>query len=200
VNQVYRVRVIVLGADGSPFENAHVWPSLGGEPMKVEGGWPFVIRPQTRPAAGELTIDAEAKEAFLSGNQTLKLTDEMNPNVTLQLVNIRKAKIRGIVEDQNRSAIAGAEISVVGYDSERVLTGSTGGCELPAHAATDQQVQVHAEKRGYRATNAWCPAGDTPCELVLRRPQGATARHYVFGAPNHERQKSSLGSESVNGD
>jgi hypothetical protein len=176
-NQVYRVRVIVLGADRSPLENARVWSSFGGEPMKVAGGWLFVIPPQTRPAGGELTIYAEVKEAFLSGNQTLKLADEMNPNVTLQLVNIRQAKVRGIVEDQNRSAISGAEISVVGYDSERVLTGSTGSFELPAHAATDQQVQVHAEKKGYRATNAWCPAGDTPCELVLRRAQGASGRH-----------------------
>ena len=169
VNEVYRVRVLVLGAEGVPVENAHVWSSFGGEPMKVEGGWLLVIPPQTRPVGGELTVYAEVKEAFLSGNQKVILASEMNPTITVQLVNMRTARLRGIVEDQNRNAVVGAETSIIGYDSEKAVTGSTGSFDLPAHAAVNQQVQVHAEKKGYRATNVWCQAGDAACEVVLKR-------------------------------
>jgi hypothetical protein len=168
-DDIYRVRVTVLGAEGTLVDDAHVWSSTNGEAMKVNGGWLFVIPPQTKPPEGEMTIFAEKADAFLTGKQTLTLADEKNPTVTLQLMNPRNASVRGIVEDETRAAISGAEVSIVGYDTERATTGSTGSFELPAHAAMNQQVQVHAERGGFQAVTTWCAAGDASCELLLNR-------------------------------
>jgi hypothetical protein len=38
---IYRVRVTVIGPQGTPVEDAKVWSSIGGEPKKVAGGWQF---------------------------------------------------------------------------------------------------------------------------------------------------------------
>src|SRR5713101_5468291 len=58
---VYRVRIIALGPDQLPIENAHVTSSIGGEPKKVEGGWEFDVPPQTRPADGKVVLFASEK-------------------------------------------------------------------------------------------------------------------------------------------
>lgn len=176
MNDVYRVRVTVVGPDGIPVDDAHVYSTFGGEAMKVQGGWLFVIPEQTRPADSRMTIYAEVKEAFLRGSEVFNLGKEMNPAVTVHLVNPRDAKVRGRVDDQNGSAIAGVEISVAGFDSEKKVTDSTGDFELPAHATNGEEVQVHAEKKGYRGASLSCPAGNTPCVIVLKRGQPAGQR------------------------
>ena len=51
----YRVRAIVLDPQNTPVSEAKVWSSLGGEPMRVEGGWLFTIPAETRPKDGVLT-------------------------------------------------------------------------------------------------------------------------------------------------
>ena len=165
----YRVRVIVVGQDGSPVDNAHVWSSFGGEPMKIEGGWMFVIPAGSFAANQDLTVFAEVKEAFAKGNQRLKLGEERNPTVTVQIARARTAKLRGSIEADDQAAIPDARVSVIGYEEEGVISGPRGGFELLAHAAEDEQVEVHVEKNGYRATNMWCPAGDSPCVIILSR-------------------------------
>src|SRR5215471_10052793 len=40
---IYRVRVVVVGSDGVPSNDAKVWSSIGGEAKKVDGGWQFDI-------------------------------------------------------------------------------------------------------------------------------------------------------------
>lgn len=172
----YRVRVIVLGADGSPINDAHVFSSLGGEPLKVEGGWMFII-PDSDLANRELTIYAEVKDSFEKGNQSLRLGKERNPTMTVQISSESTARLRGIVEDANRTAIASAQISIIGYEGERMLTGPAGGFELPAHSSANQQVQVHVEKTGYHSANIWCPAGEAPCEVVLTPIERIGGKH-----------------------
>jgi hypothetical protein len=48
------------------------------------------------------------------------------------------------------------------------MTAQDGNFELPAHAASDQHAELHAERKGYDAVNQWHPAGDTPATLVLK--------------------------------
>lgn len=165
----YRVRVIVVDEHQMPVSDAQVWSSIGGEPMKVAGGWLFVIARDTKPLDGKVTFYASRDAAFLKGQALLQLEDDHDPSVTVALGNSRTARIIGMIEDEGQSAIVGATVSVIGYDSEAEITRSSGNFSLPAHAADGQQVQLHAEKTGYRSANSWCPAGDTPCVIQLQR-------------------------------
>ena len=165
----YRVRVIVTDNHNTPVSDAKVTSSIGGEPMRVEGGWLFVVAKDAKPLDGKVTFYASKDSAFLKGQAPLQLGDDHNPSVTVQLANERSAKVIGIVEDEKQAAIAGATVSVIGYDAEAVETKSSGSFSLPAHAADGQQVQLHAEKAGYGAVNQWCPAGDSPCSIMLQR-------------------------------
>jgi len=167
-SESYRVRVIVMDPHQTPTSDAKVWSSIGGEPMKVEGGWQFVIPKDTKPLDGKVTFYASKDAAFLKGQTPLQLTDDHNPSVTVQLENPRTANVLGIVEDDTQTAIAGATVSVIGYDTEAQVTKASGNFSLPAHAADGQQVQVHAEKANYHSANSWCPAGDTPCTILLQ--------------------------------
>jgi hypothetical protein len=168
-SESYRVRVIVVDAHQTPVSDAKVWSSIGGEPMKVEGGWLFVIAKDTKPLDGKVTFYASKDAAFLKGQAPLQLGDDHNPSVTVPLANDRSAKVIGIVEDDKQTAIAGATVSVIGYDSEAQVTKASGSFSLPAHATDGQQVQVHAEKAGYRGATLWCAAGDSPCTILLQR-------------------------------
>lgn len=165
----YRVRVIVVDNHNTPVSDAKVWSSVGGEPMRVEGGWLFVVARDTKPLDGKVTFYASKDAAFLKGQAPLQLGDDHNPSVTVQLANDRSAKVMGIVEDEKQASIAGAMVSVIGYDSEAVETKSSGSFSLPAHVADGQQVQLHVEKSGFQAANQWCPAGDSPCSIQLQR-------------------------------
>ncbi len=168
-SESYRVRVMVMDTHQTPTSDVKVWSSIGGEPMEVNGGWLFVIAKDTKPLDGKVTFYASKDSAFLKGQTQLPLTDDHNPSVTVQLENQRKANVIGIVEDDTQTAIADANVSVIGYGGEAQVTKASGNFSLPAHAADGQQVQVHAEKAGYHSANAWCPAGDTPCTILLQR-------------------------------
>ena len=165
----YSVRVIVVDNHNTPVNDAKVTSSIGGEPMRVEGGWLFVVPKDKKPLDGKVTFFASKDSAFLKGQAPLQLGEDHNPSVTVPLANERSAKVLGIVEDEKQSAIAGATVSVIGYDSEAVVTQGSGSFSLPAHKADGQQVELHAEKSGYRAANQWCPAGDDPCSIQLQR-------------------------------
>src|SRR5271165_1529042 len=104
----YRVRVIVMDPHQTPVNDAKVWSSIGGEPMHVEGGWLFVIAKDTNPADGKVTFYAAKEAAYLRGQAPLQLADDHNPSVTVQLGGDRTAKVIGIVEDEQQSAVAGA--------------------------------------------------------------------------------------------
>jgi hypothetical protein len=153
-SESYRVRVIVVNGQQTPVSDAKVWSSIGGEPMKVAGGWQFVIPKDTKPLDGKVTFYASKDDAFQKGQTPLVLGDDHNLTVMVTLANDRAAKVIG---------------SVIGYDSEAQVTKTSGNFSLPAHATDGQQVQLHAEKTGYHAANSWCPAGDTPCTILLQR-------------------------------
>jgi len=133
---VYRVRVIVLSSQGTPVDDSRVWSSAGGEAMRVEGGWQFVIPAAAKPADGRVTVYAQVTAAFLTGQTELQLADDYNPTVKVQLSNPRLADVQGIVEDSQQRAIPGASVGVVGYDSEAQLTKANGGCRLMRRTAS----------------------------------------------------------------
>lgn len=164
---VFRVRVVVLGPDQLPVDDARVSSSTGGEPKKVESGWEFDIPPQTRPADGKVTLFASVKSAFLTGTKTLILSEDYYPTTTIQLAADTSAMIRGIVVDENRRSVAGAHVSILGY-SDTVVTDEMGNFALAAHAADGQIVQVRAQKDQWVGSMS-VPAGK-PLELTIKHP------------------------------
>ena len=166
---IYRVRITVLNDQKLPIEYARVWSSIGGEPMKVAGGWHFEIPAAKRPQDGKLTIFASQETAYLRGARELQLSADYNPAVIIQLERDTSAKIRGRVVDSRGRAVKGVRVFVAGYEDEYIITKEGGNFELPAHAAVGQQVLLHAEKTGYRPVTLHHSAGDDPAELKLER-------------------------------
>jgi hypothetical protein len=166
---IYNLRVTVVDPQGVPVEDAKVWSSFGGEPKRVAGGWQFDIPDAGKPKDGKLAIYASKESAFLTGNAELALGNDPNPAVIVNLKRDDTAKVRGQVVDERNRAVAGARVSVVGYESEAIITKEGGNFELPAHAAIGQPVFLYAEKNGYRATKRQHQAGNEPAELILER-------------------------------
>jgi hypothetical protein len=163
---LYRVRVAVLGPDKSPVEDAKVISSSGGEPKRIEGGWEFDIPPQSRPADGKLKLFASEKNAFLAGSSTLVLDKDYFPTVEIHLDRDTSATVRGDVIDEHRRSVAGARVSTPGYP-DVATTDEMGNFVLPAHAADGQIVRLRAQKDQLNA-DVSVPAGNTPVELMLK--------------------------------
>jgi hypothetical protein len=165
---LYIVRVVVLGIDKQPVNDSQVVSSNGGEPKKVEGGWEFEIPPQSRPADGKLKLFASEKNAFLAGSSTLVLDKDYFPTVEIQLDRDTSATVRGDVIDEHRKSVGDATVWIPGYP-DVATTDAMGNFVLPAHAADGQVVRLRAQK-GQSTADISAPAGDTPVELMLKRP------------------------------
>jgi hypothetical protein len=123
---VFRLRVTVEDPHGMPVDEAKVTSSIGGEPKKVDGGWEFDIPQGNKPTDGKLTIYAEVRSAFLTGKSDVVLGDDYNLAAKVRLDHDRSAHIRGRVLDRKQIPIAGALVSIVGYESEALKTGALG--------------------------------------------------------------------------
>jgi hypothetical protein len=165
---IYRIRVVVLGLDKSPVEDARVSSSSGGEPKRVEGGWEFDIPLQTLPADGKEVLMASVKNAFLTGSSAVVLGEDYYPTTTIQLTSDTSATIRGVVVDEQGRSVPGATVSIPGY-AERAQTDNMGNFVLPAHAADGQMVQVRAQK-GRLGGDISGPAGRGSVTIIVRRP------------------------------
>jgi hypothetical protein len=165
----YEVRVMVVDAQGVPVGDAKVTSSIGGESMKVDGGWLFSIGNDKVPADHEVRFSADRDASFAHGSAVLKLTENRTPTVTVAMASSTAATVFGMVEDQRHRAVAGAAVSLLGPTQEHVTTSASGGFSIPAHAAESQKVELHAEKTGYAASNVWCAAGKDPCQITLKR-------------------------------
>jgi hypothetical protein len=166
---VYRVRVNVINPQGVPVEDAKVWSSVGGEPKKVASGWEFDIPAAVKPADGKLTVWASLDAAYWKGSREVQLDRDRNPAITIQLDSDKTATVRGLVIGRAGRAISGARVTVAGYESEGVVTQAGGNFVLPAHAARDQNVLLHAEAKGYAGATQYQQAGDRPATIVLDR-------------------------------
>jgi hypothetical protein len=166
---VYRLRVTVEDPSGAPLNNAKVTSSVGGEPKSVPGGWEFDIPVSSRPQNGKVTIYGQVPSSFLSGKIDVELSSDYNVPVKLPLAHDRSARIHGQIVDRNGFPVVAAKISVVGYGSEAITTGTLGQFDLAAHVSDGQQVQLAAFKKGIGAVSEWKQAGEQPATIILGR-------------------------------
>jgi hypothetical protein len=166
---IYRVRVAVIDPNNAPVNDAKITCSIGGEAKSVDGGVEFDIPVVSRPRSGRITMSGRLPSAFLSGTVDVDLADDLYVAVQLRLEHDRSARIRGQVVDRKGIPVLGAQVSIVGYGSEAVTTGTLGQFDLPAHAADGEQVQIAAFKKGMAATSEWEQAGQQPATIVLSR-------------------------------
>jgi len=168
ISAVYRVRVTVL-SNGKPTDNAVIWSTVGGESKRVFGGYEIDIPKSTIPISGKLTLFAEEQSAFMKGEKEISLAADFNPAIVLELTHDSSGSIRGMVRDQRGNSLAGARVSLPGYGGEGVITSASGSFVLPAHVSVGQQVEIHAEKAGYKPLDQWHPAGNESAILVLEK-------------------------------
>jgi hypothetical protein len=161
---LYRIRLVVVAPDQSLADYAQVKSSYDGELKMIPGGWELEIPPQTRPADGTVTFFAFVKGEFQKGSSTLVLAKDYYPTVTVQLVADTSAVVRGVVVDEDLRAVAGASVSIVGYQNVAV-TDAKGNFVLPAHAAQGQMVEIRAQK-GQMSGRLSAPAGKV-VEVIL---------------------------------
>ena len=161
---VYHVQVELRRPDGSPVYYAQLKSSILGPMQIFEGGWRLDVTSQNRPSDGRIDFSAAEKDEFLKGSSTLTLAGDYYPTVTIALAPDTSAKIRGIVVDQQMTAVQGATVSIDGYP-EIAVTDGAGKFVLPAHAGDGQIVELRAQKNGvWGHLNA--PAGKV-VEMVL---------------------------------
>jgi hypothetical protein len=164
----YRIRVVVLGADGNPVSGAVLRTTASNETTSTSQGTAVVtVARGAVPQDGNVTIFADLDAAFLHGRADVRLQSDLNPAVTIHAASPRDATVTGMVQDDTGRAVAGASVMVVGGESGTTLP--TGSFTLKAGAAAGQIVRVHAEKDGYAAVDQDHPAGREPVTIVLAR-------------------------------
>jgi len=165
---IYRVRVTVVDAQNIPVPGATVRVTADNETKSApDGSAELAIPKDSLPQNGQATIYADKDAAFLHGSKHVTLKDDPNPSITIPITPDATAEVKGSVQDESRHAISQARVSVPG--GEAVNTDTDGNFHLPAHAARDQKVLIHAEKPGYSPTDQYHPAGDEPAVIVLTR-------------------------------
>jgi hypothetical protein len=163
---VYHIRVVVLGPDGQPVQQAEVNSSAGGELKQASGNWEFDLAQQARPSSSQIAFYASVKDAYLAGNSSLALKEDYFPSVTVQLQPLPSVYIRGTAVDEGGKSVSGAHIAVSGY-SDIATTDEMGNFSLPSHHADGQLVSVRAEKGDLVAEVSVIAGKDA--QIVLRK-------------------------------
>jgi len=163
---IYRISVVVLGADGQPVNQADLISSAGGELKKASGNWELDLPPQAKPSNGRITFYTSVKDAYLAGESSLDLKEDYFPTVTIQLHPLPSVDIRGTVVDGGGKSVSGAHVSISGY-SEVATTDEMGNFSLPSHHADGQLVSVRAQKGDLVAGVSVIAGKDA--QIVLRK-------------------------------
>lgn len=164
---IYNFRVIALGPDKSPYPEELEITSTVGEKLSMPTGCLFRIPASDVPTDGKVTFYAKAKNAFIAGNGEAKFSEGFNQTIYIQMKHHNNAHVLGIVVDKAGKPIASADVSIVGFGQEGILTTRNGSFDLPAHKADGQQVQLRVDKSGYRGICQWTLAGPNPTTVVL---------------------------------
>jgi hypothetical protein len=167
-DDIYRVRVIALGPEGTPMAGVTLKTTVSNETTVTSQDTAVVAIPRGAvPADGRITIFGDLESAFLHGRAEVQLGDELNPAVTIPLASVRTATVTGLVQDDAGRAVAGATVTAVGGESS--VTSAAGTFTVKAGAAAGQVVRLHAEKSGYAPADQNHPAGTEPVTIVLAR-------------------------------
>jgi hypothetical protein len=163
------VRITVVDSTERPVEGVKITSSIDSVPKSVDGQWQLDIPSASVPANKKLTFYASKESAFLFGNRYLVLGTDPRPAITIKLEHGPPDTVRGMVQDESGGALAGARVTVVGYTDEAFITKEDGQFVLSTHKATNQQVELHIEARGYKPVNIHHPAGIEPAVIRLER-------------------------------
>jgi hypothetical protein len=167
--QIYMVRITVVDSNDRPVEGVKITSSIDSVPKSVDGQWQLDIPSASVPASRKLTFYASKESAFLFAKSDLVLGTDPRPAITIKLAPGPMDFVRGMVQDESGAALAGARVSVVGYPGETFITKEDGQFVLPAHKATNQQVEIHIEADGFKPYNFHHPAGNFSGVFRLHR-------------------------------
>jgi hypothetical protein len=167
---LYRVRITIIDTQQNLVNDAVIRSSLDGELKKMVMGWELAIPASNKPTNGNLTIYASDQGGVRRGQSSVQLGKDQNPSVSIQLHGDTLARVFGrVIDDENREAISGAQVSVVGYGGEFVLSGTKGEFNLNTHATDGQMIRLRIEKEGYFPKEQLHPAGSVHATIILRR-------------------------------
>jgi len=163
---VYSLRVVPVGEDGSPVEDATVRASVGNEAQRVPGGWEVEI-PRTKVQAdGWITVWAKQDSTAAQGRASLELGRDPSPSLEVPL-RTRATTVRGTIVDTAGRALNDARVSVLGFGDEVQVTNSSGTFVLQAHRSPGERVRVHVEHSALGAVDEYCFAGSSDCYIEL---------------------------------
>jgi hypothetical protein len=137
----YAVRITIIDEHGGVVDSSAVHSSVGGEFLKVSGGWEFHISKLALPASGTVVFRASVPDSFLAGSTTLILGDNLHPSVKIRVTHDTTASVRGTVVSNSGSPLKGIKVWVEGYPP--VTSDAQGSFLLPAHAADGEFVKLH---------------------------------------------------------
>lgn len=166
---IYMVRITVVDSNDKPVEGVKIRASNDSVPKSVDGQWQFDIPSASLSDTKKLTFYASKESAFLSAKSELVLGADPRPSIIMKLEPDKPDFVRGMVQDETGAALAGARVSVIGYPDETFITKEDGQFVLPAHKATNQQVEIHIEANGFKPYNFHHPAGNFPGVFRLHR-------------------------------
>jgi hypothetical protein len=173
---VYRIKTTVLDTQGAPLAGASLHATATSiTQTDTQGVAEVVVYTATLSKDRKVTIYADLDSEFLHGHADLLLTNDLYPQVTIQVKAEGDAVISGLVEDDTHHALPGATVSVLGGDSG--VTAANGMFSLKTNAPLGKPVRLHVEKNGYGAVDQDHPAGRGQVTVVLARtPRGKRPR------------------------
>jgi hypothetical protein len=162
----YRIRVMVLDPDHMPLNTANVTSNVGEVTKRKDDGWELAVHQASSSGRVKGTITAAVQDDGLRGETVFERANTDNEAINVQLEAKGEARIRGTVVDENNKAVPRAFVGIPGYTA--VTTSEDGNFNLPAHVKAGEDVDLHAEKDGYRSVLKPYRAGLKPVTVELR--------------------------------
>ena len=163
-DSVYAIRVTVVDEQDQVLEDSEVHASVGGEWLRVPGGWECRLLRHSIPADGHVVFRGSLRGSFLIGKADVLLGNDHHPSIQIKLVPDTSAMARGTVIDGNGRPIIAAKVWVSGYPP--VLTDDDGNFSLAAHVADGQFVKLYAMSKNTTVTQN-IMAGQRPQTISL---------------------------------
>ena len=138
----YILHITVVDGDGRPVSRAKVSADASEQIRKLDKAWELVLRDRGK---GE-TVTLYATKFPAHGQETVTLGAKKEVRVTIPLETPPDSTISGKVTDPAGEPVAGALITVLGYEDEGVITDERGHFTVNTHAPPGVGVRVSASK------------------------------------------------------